>query len=276
MQEIIIDKEFADIFPPLNERNAAELEESILVHGCVLPLVLWDGILIDGHNRYQILMKHGLPFSTISVDFASRDLAKIWIIENQVARRNLTQSQLRYYRGSHYHLEKRVVGNMTGRNQHNEDLAQNGLIPQRQSTADKLAEQYNVSRNTIKRDAQLANAIDAIGDQSPDIKMDILSDKIRISRVQLQELASGSEECVSAVISQIENGTFTSRRSRASAGADDVIADANMKPWERQFATMTGEFQQTLRGFAKVDDTESVRSALRQYIDMLEDLYRGI
>jgi len=96
--------------------------------------------------------------STISLEFASRDLAEIWVIENQIERRNLTPIQLSYYRGLHYHAEKRVVGNISGRSRRNDKLAQNGPINNQLSTADKLAKQYDVSRNTIKRDAQLATA----------------------------------------------------------------------------------------------------------------------
>jgi len=280
MQEIIIDEEFARMFPVLDERTGAGLEESILEHGCLIPLVLWNGILIDGHNRYMILQKHDLPFTTMSLEFASRELVKIWIIENQIERRNLTPLQLSYYRGVHYHMEKKVVGNMTGRNQFKEELAQNEPIPQRQSTADKLAVQYNVSRNTIKRDAQLANALSAIGEASPDVKMDILTGKTRISKVQLKELAAGGEEDVSAVISQIEDGTFKSRRAKSEMtnGEDSTndFDEIEMQPWEMQFIKMTDEFRRVLRGHAQIDDTAAVKSSLRQYIDMLEDLYRGI
>ena len=280
MQEIIIDEKFARMFPVLSERLMAELEESILEFGCVVPLILWNGILIDGHNRYIILKKHGLPFETISMEFESRDLVEIWILENQIFRRNLTPMQLSFYRGLHYHAEKRVVGNPIGRIPHSDELAQNGPIQKRQSTADKLAKQYNVSRNTIKRDAQLASALNAIGEASPNIKMDILTGKTRISKSQLHELATGSEEDVSAVISQIEDGSHVSRRPAVGKtdgdGAQGETDNHDMQPWEVQFVAMTDVFRQTLRNQAKTDDTVAVKASLRQYIGMLEELYRSI
>jgi len=67
MQEIIIDEEFQRLFPPLDERQFCNLEENILTYGCMNPLVLWNNILIDGHNRYNIVTKHNLPFNTISI-----------------------------------------------------------------------------------------------------------------------------------------------------------------------------------------------------------------
>jgi len=274
--DIIIDDEFVRIFPKLDERTSAELERDILEHGCIVPLVLWDGILIDGHNRYEIVKKHDMPVNTVSMEFASRDLVVIWIIENQILRRNLTPMQLSFYRGTHYHLEKRVQGT-TNQFSTESEKAQNG--PFRSNTAERLAEHYNVSRNTIKRDAQVANAISAIGEVSPDIKMDILSGKTRVSRVQLKELAGGTEEDVSAVVEQIVDGTFKSRRSGMPVGGEGVDSESdvsNMRPWEKQFASMTDEFRLTLRGYAKADDTVAVKSALRQYIEMLEELYKGI
>ena len=275
MKEIIIDEEFKRILPKLEKQSCAQLEEGILEYGCLMPLVLWNGILIDGHNRFEIVQRHGLPFNTISMEFNSRDAVIAWIIETQIQRRNLNQLQLSYYRGTSYEIEKRVVGNMSGRNQHNVELSQNGTIPESEkfqgSTARRLAEHYNISRNTIMRDAQVARAINAIGEKNPEIKIDILSGEVRISRKQLQELAGGTQEDVAEVITQITEGTHEHRRS-STAEPDP----ANMQPWEKQFTKMTTEFRQTMRSFAKTDDKSAAKTALRQYITMLEDLYENL
>jgi DNA-binding XRE family transcriptional regulator len=53
-------------------------------------LKVWSGILIDGHNRYEIATRHGLNFKTVDMQFNSRDDAIIWIIKNQFGRRNLS------------------------------------------------------------------------------------------------------------------------------------------------------------------------------------------
>ena len=54
MQEIIIDEEFKSLLPALDPRTYLELEENLLQNGCRDAIVLWNGILIDGHNRYAI------------------------------------------------------------------------------------------------------------------------------------------------------------------------------------------------------------------------------
>ena len=90
---IVIDKEFQSLIPALTIDEYRGLEESILSEGCRDALVLWGDILIDGHNRYSICKKHDIPFKTEQVDFADRDEVKIWMMKNQLARRNLTDFQ---------------------------------------------------------------------------------------------------------------------------------------------------------------------------------------
>jgi len=286
MQEIIIDEKFKRILPALDELAYKELETSILEYGCLMPLVLWNGILIDGYHRYGLAKKHDLPFNTISMEFSSRDAAIDWVIEHQISRRNLNPMQLSYYRGYRYNLDKKIRGSNNQYSTGSASLSsesekgQNVTSQLTQSTASRLADQYNVSSRTIKRDAQLANAINKIGETSPETKMDILSGKTRISRKQLKELTGGSDEDVEELVAQIIDGTFKSERpgtGAANSGASTTASDIdNMQPWEIEFGKMTEDFRHVLRSHAKAEDTSSVRSALRSYITMLEDLYKKI
>lgn len=90
---IIIDKEFKALIPPLTDEEYNGLEESILNDGCRDALVLWENILIDGHNRYEICKKHNIPFKTEIKELADRDEVKLWMMKNQLARRNLNDFQ---------------------------------------------------------------------------------------------------------------------------------------------------------------------------------------
>ena len=102
MQRIIIDEEFKALLPALDTDTYARLEANLLENGCRDSLVVWNGVLIDGHNRYEICTKHGIPFKTVNKEFSSREAALIWIISTQLSRRNLTPAQLSHYRGLHY------------------------------------------------------------------------------------------------------------------------------------------------------------------------------
>jgi DNA modification methylase len=87
---MIIDKEFQGLIPPLTADEYQGLEQSILAEGCRDALVTWQGTFIDGHNRYEICTKHGIPFKTSEKAFDNREKVKEWIILNQFGRRNLS------------------------------------------------------------------------------------------------------------------------------------------------------------------------------------------
>lgn len=88
-----VNEELRRLIPKLKDDEFSSLEKSIIAEGCRDALVTWDGTLIDGHNRYEICTKHGIEFETIEKNFNTLDDVKIWMIENQAGRRNITDYQ---------------------------------------------------------------------------------------------------------------------------------------------------------------------------------------
>lgn len=88
---IRIDKEFESLIPPLSAEEFQQLEENCVKEGIRDALITWNGILVDGHNRFKIAAKHGLHWNEKRMEFADRDSAKAWIIRNQLGRRNLKE-----------------------------------------------------------------------------------------------------------------------------------------------------------------------------------------
>ena len=91
--KLIINQEFKALIPPLTEDEYKGLELSIMEEGCRDAIINWNGIIIDGHNRFEICNKHNVHYKTYEMDFLTDDEAKIWIIDNQFARRNLNDFQ---------------------------------------------------------------------------------------------------------------------------------------------------------------------------------------
>jgi hypothetical protein len=83
------------MIPPLSDAERIDLERSICAYGGARePIDVWQGLIVDGHNRYAICKEHGLPFTTRAVAFADRDAVKAWMFEHQIARRNLSEDQI--------------------------------------------------------------------------------------------------------------------------------------------------------------------------------------
>lgn len=79
---------------PLTPDEYAALERSILAEGCRDALVLWGDILVDGHNRYSICSRHGLPFQTVqNTRFQSMEDVHLWMIDQHLGRRSVSDFQ---------------------------------------------------------------------------------------------------------------------------------------------------------------------------------------
>lgn len=152
MHNIQIDSEFQALIPPLQAEELAQLEANILADGCRDPLVAWGNVLVDGHNRYAICSKHGLPFDTVEVGFESRSHAVEWIIKNQFGRRNLSD----YQRGV-LALRMKPIMEERARTQQLSTLVQNAAVSQISDerkpirTDEAVSELANISRDTIRK-----------------------------------------------------------------------------------------------------------------------------
>ena len=92
--EIRVDEGLRAYIDPLTEDEHAALERSLLAEGCRDALVLWGDLLVDGHNRYAICVKHDIPFKTIQhPHFKSIEDVHLWMIENHLGRRSVSDFQ---------------------------------------------------------------------------------------------------------------------------------------------------------------------------------------
>ena len=280
MHTIIIDEEFKALLPALDSETYAALEENLIANGCRDALILWNDILIDGHNRYQICTQHNIPFDIVNKDFSSREEVLIWIISNQVSRRNLTQMQLSFYRGLHYKADKKIVRNASGKNQYSELSDQNEHKPQDQSTMSRLAKQYRVAPITIRRDAKVSEAIEAIGEISPEARRKILSGEIDINKRELESLSSKPKEDIAALAAEIEAGNY--EKSTSEVPAPDQIdsltnrISAELRRLDTIINSTMKAFNSRLRKLSEYGGKAEYKTALRSYINMLEEMYRNI
>ncbi len=114
---ITIDPEFKSLIPPLSAEELATLEANLVANGGARdPLVIWQGTLVDGHNRHAICTRLGLPYTTVelSTQYAvDRDGALVWMINNQLGRRNLEN----YHKITLQTAKKSVLGRLAKVNQ---------------------------------------------------------------------------------------------------------------------------------------------------------------
>lgn len=148
---LTVDDDFRSLIPPLSDDEYMRLERSIIAEGVRDPIITWNGTIVDGHNRYRICQEHGIAFKTAEIVFGSKDAAKIWIIENQFARRNLNSYQKSVLA---LQLEPLYAAEAKRRQQGGQGgvlLSQNSDEANRIRTDERLAQVAGVSRDTIRK-----------------------------------------------------------------------------------------------------------------------------
>jgi len=176
-----IKKEFKELIPALTAEEFKQLEDNCLAEGIREKILTWNGIIIDGHNRYKIATKWNLDYETEAKHFNDEYDVREWMLNNQLGRRNVTKEQKDYLIGKRYENEKQRHGGARGQN-----------VPL-QRTSEKIAKEVGVSDKQVKRNEQFAKGIDKLGDE---LKQQVLQGKAKINKADLQELAKAEDTFV--------------------------------------------------------------------------------
>jgi len=188
--ELKIKEEFKKLIPPLTPDEYKQLETNCIEEGIRDAIVTWQGFIIDGHNRYKIAQDWQLSYKSISKNFESEFDVVEWMLVNQLGRRNITPEQKSYLIGKKYENEKQ----RQGRPENNEDK----MSPLR--TADKLAQEFDISDKQVKRNEQFAKGVDKMND---DLKNVVLQGKSSLNKQDIQIIAKAEPTFIATTEKQI-------------------------------------------------------------------------
>jgi N6-adenosine-specific RNA methylase IME4 len=214
--DILIDKEFSAIIPPQTPEEHAGLEAMIIADGCRDPLIVWGKILVDGHNRYEICTRLNLPYKTAPMKFDDRDAVMIWIIDNQLSRRNLPpypRTQLALKKEDIFSRRAKEKQREYYGNQYESGLEQNSAQPikscRNNQVRDEIAKLAGVSHNTVAR----VKAINA-----------------KASEADKEALAKGEKS-----INQVYTQTITAEKKKGVIEHLESVSAKDTNPYNGQY-----------------------------------------
>ena len=199
-----IDPEFQGKIPPLTCEELEQLEKNIVNDGKVInPIIVWNNLIVDGHNRYAILQKHpDIPYTVHEKEFADRFDAIIWICKNQLGRRNLSPEQKNYLLGKQYEAEKVAHGGDRKSTDAKSSYHNDNLISG-EKTCDRIAKENGVNRITVIRAEKFANCVDEAEKISPGSRQKILSGTVKGTAKDVMALARTPPEERPALVERI-------------------------------------------------------------------------
>lgn len=201
-KELRIDPEFQSKIPPLTADELTRLHSSILFEGrLICPIVAWNGVIVDGHNRYKFIQCHPeIEYDVYEMDFENRNEAIAWICKNQLGRRNLTPEQKKYLMGKQYEAERQAWGGDRKSEEAQSKYQNETLIA---DTGSRIAKENNVSRISVLRAYGFSSAVDLAEEAVPGIKDEILTGTIQATDTEIMKIAKAAPETRSALVEKL-------------------------------------------------------------------------
>jgi len=196
-----IKEEFKKLIPALTPEEFKQLEQNCLDEGIREKIIVWDGFIIDGHNRYEIATKWGLDYQTESKRFKNESEVREWMILNQFGRRNLSN-----YQRSVLALQLEEVFSTKAKEKQvrkPESVKQKSAEQNPIETRKELAKVANVSHDTIAK----VKKIEAVA--TPEVKAQLSTGEISINQAY-QEIKK-EENVIKLQEKKIQNAEILSK-----------------------------------------------------------------
>ena len=231
LQNLSVDPEFASKIPSLREEELKQLEENILADGVVInPLIVWNGIIVDGHNRFEILKEHPeIEYTVLEKEFAGREEAIVWICKNQLGRRNLTPEQRRYLVGKQYEAEKLAHGGSRKMEGDQPSCHGDNLVSQ-PKTCERIAQENGVNWRSVIRSEKFAQNVDAAEAAVPGTREKILSGKVKPTAAELASVSRAAPEERPGLVAEICRTRQEKRTAREKQSAQEKMDAQEAKP----------------------------------------------
>lgn len=213
--ELKIEREFQEKIPPLTEAEFEQLRENILNDGEVYePIAVWNGIIVDGHNRWKVIQEHPeIPYRIKEMPFADKWEAFDWMYKKQLGRRNLSEEQKRYLIGKMYEARKRMQGG-TGANQHTTGKEQTGqnvrsasVSDRKDGTAGEIGKDYGITSRTVRRAEKFSKGVDRLRAVSQEAADKVLKGDADIGHGAIEDIPNKPKSEVAAMAKAIVDGT---------------------------------------------------------------------
>ncbi|MEJ6001457.1 plasmid replication/partition related protein [Paucibacter soli] len=229
---IVVNEELKAYIDPLTPDEHAALERSILAEGCRDALVLWGEVLVDGHNRYGICVKHGLPFQTVqNPRFKSIEDVHLWMIDQHLGRRSVSDFQ----RGVLALRKKEIVAARRAQALHTEPDESKADAPQLPpvdplNTREAIARAARISSNQVV-------LIEKIQKQAaPELVAAVKSGEITISAAAAVASLPVEEQVAAASAGKSELKQAAKRARAAKAKPAKAAEQAGAEPAEEAAA----------------------------------------
>ena len=186
--ELKIDADIQRLKQPLSKEALTDLRQQLLSFGCHEPLLIWDGTIIDGTNRYDICKSNNIAFRTETAPVTSKDEAIIFVCKQQLLREDLVYEMRKYLIGRLYRAEVNAKTTKTFNSNRIRRQYALGKTSRKQDILLEVSSCLGLSGGTVLKYGTFSKCVDNIRKNDPAIAKGILEGRIKISHSNIMQL----------------------------------------------------------------------------------------
>jgi len=202
-----IDPGFKRLSVPLSPEEENKLENSLIRKGCMEPIAVWHGCILDGHKRYDICSYEEMDYETVEMDFATREEAIIWVCKKRVMESPADKTIYKYLVGKWYNAEKTKIHAKRKEERRKSldlEIKQKGAAGQIVSVpvdriSKVIAVQISMSYNSVESYGMLAKFLDEIAEKDEIFFDALVGNKIFVSFEKLRKFAQMDETKLNSI-----------------------------------------------------------------------------
>lgn len=274
--ELRIDPEFREKIPPLTEDEFKQLRENIINDGEVYePICVWNGTIVDGHNRWKVIQEFpDIPFRIKEMIFADKWEAFDWMYRKQLGRRNLTDEQRTVVIGRMYEARKHSHGASDGFRGNQSVSIQNGNLPNETTrVSEQIAKEIGIGKGTVLRANQFSKGLDALAEVSKEAADKVLKGNSGATKESIANLRNATEEERKDYAERVLDGSIKRRKP------DDPESKKLNAIIQESVDAVRGEVQITYTLADAIDELAVIEqefiSKVRRVFDVRRDIIEG-
>ena len=194
----------AEIFPPLADVEYKLLKDDIAEHGLKYPVILHDGMILDGKHRQQACEELGIELATKAFDEGD---PLTFVVRTQVGRRNLNETQRALAAAR---LANAQEGSQKGNQKARKDGEKTTASIEAVVSQSEAAEALNVSRSATQR-------AKAVLDKAPEFVPLMEQGRVSVDDAAFVARSDATPEERQAVLDDVTDPKARKRRTLKSA-----------------------------------------------------------
>lgn len=229
------DPELMRLSIPYTQEEMTKLESNLIENGCLEPIVIWNGVILDGHKRYKICLDENIDYEIKEMEFNDSIEAAIWICSKRIDQYSKKSAPYLYLIGKWYDYQKlynsenkKKKGYRSGT-----DLDPSIRKGNRRITSLAMGLELGMNHSTVEKYNKVAESIERLDTIEPMLYKAILSGEVEFSQSELIRMLNYDNKTISRIRHRFVDRKDIKMRSygirKRKHFKDDDIEEENKK-----------------------------------------------